>query len=65
MVPIAPLCTCCTRAWQCAETIYHAEMNLGGLTPRQLAVLVTVAQHRGVNQTGPVDRTTVGEMVRR
>jgi DNA-binding MarR family transcriptional regulator len=50
--------------------IFHAEVNLGGLTPRQLAVLVTVAQHRGVNQTGPVDRTgidrtTVGEMVRR
>ena len=58
------------RAWQCAEMIFHAQVNLGGLTPRQLAVLVTVAQHKGVNQTGLVDRTgidrtTVGEMVRR
>ena len=58
------------RAAQCAEVIFHAEIDLGGLTPRQFAVLMTVAQNEGLNQTGLVDRTgidrqTVTEMVRR
>jgi DNA-binding MarR family transcriptional regulator len=58
------------RAAQCAEMIYHAEVHLSGLTSRQLAVLMTVAQDEGLSQTAVVDRTgidrtTVGEMLRR
>jgi DNA-binding MarR family transcriptional regulator len=45
-------------------------MRDGDLTPRQLAVLVTVAQNEGVSQTGLVDRTgidrsTLADIVRR
>lgn len=58
------------RAGQCAGDIFHAEMKIGGLTPRQLAVLVTVAQNEGLSQTGLVDRTgidrsTLADIVRR
>jgi DNA-binding MarR family transcriptional regulator len=58
------------RAGQCAGEIFHAEMRDGDLTPRQLAVLVTVAQNEGVSQTGLVDRTgidrsTLADIVRR
>jgi MarR family transcriptional regulator, temperature-dependent positive regulator of motility len=58
------------RAGQCAGDIFHAEMRIGGLTPRQLAVLVTVAQNEGLSQTGLVDRTgidrsTLADIVRR
>lgn len=47
-----------------------AEMPDGDLTPRQLAVLIAVAQNEGVSQTALVDRTgidrsTLAEMVRR
>ncbi|MGH9810564.1 MAG: MarR family winged helix-turn-helix transcriptional regulator, partial [Terriglobia bacterium] len=45
-------------------------MRDGDLTPRQLAVLVTVAQNEGLSQTGLVDRTgidrsTLADIVRR
>ena len=58
------------RAAQCAEVIFHAEVNLGGLTPRQFAVLMTVAHNEGLTQTAVVDctgidRTTVSKMVHR
>ena len=47
------------RAGQCAADIFHAEMKDGDLTPRQLAVLVTVANNEGVSQTGLVERTGI------
>jgi MarR family transcriptional regulator, temperature-dependent positive regulator of motility len=58
------------RAGQCAGDIFHAEMKEGDLTPRQLAVLMTVAQNEGLSQTGLVDRTgidrsTLADIVRR
>ena len=45
-------------------------MTAGELTPRQYAVLVTVAQHEGLSQTGLVERTgidrsTLADVVRR
>ena len=56
------------RAGQCAADIFHAEIS--DLTPRQLAVLMTVAQNEGLSQTGLVDRTgidrsTLADIVRR
>jgi MarR family transcriptional regulator, temperature-dependent positive regulator of motility len=58
------------RAGQCAGDIFHAEMKDGDLTPRQLAVLLTVANNEGLSQTGLVDRTgidrsTLADIVRR
>ena len=58
------------RAGQCAGDIFQAEMKVGGLTPRQLAVLITVSQNEGLSQTGLVDRTgidrsTLADIVRR
>jgi DNA-binding MarR family transcriptional regulator len=58
------------RAGQCAGDIFHAEMKDGDLTPRQLAVLVTVAHNEGLSQTGLVgrtgiDRSTLADIVRR
>jgi DNA-binding MarR family transcriptional regulator len=58
------------RAGQCAGDVFHAEMKDGDLTPRQLAVLVTVAHNEGLSQTGLVDRTgidrsTLADIVRR
>ncbi|HWB43931.1 MAG TPA: MarR family transcriptional regulator [Hyphomicrobiaceae bacterium] len=58
------------RAGQCAGEIFHAELRDGDLTPRQLAVLLTVAQNEGLSQTGLVDRTgidrsTLADIVRR
>jgi DNA-binding MarR family transcriptional regulator len=45
-------------------------MKVDGLTPRQLAVLVTVSQNEGLSQTGLVERTgidrsTLADIVRR
>jgi MarR family transcriptional regulator, temperature-dependent positive regulator of motility len=57
------------RAGQSAAVIFHGEMTTD-LTPRQLAVLMAVAQNEGLNQselvegTG-IDRSTVGDIVRR
>ena len=58
------------RAGQCAGDIFHAEMKDGDLTPRQLAVLLTVAHDEGLSQTGLVeytgiDRSTLADIVRR
>ena len=58
------------RAGQCAAEIFHAEMKDGDLTPRQLAVLVTVANNEGISQTGLVestgiDRSTLADIVSR
>ncbi len=58
------------RAGQCAGDIFHAEMSNGELTPRQFAVLYTVANHEGLSQTGLVERTgidrsTLADIVRR
>jgi len=58
------------RAGQCAGDMFHTEMKVDGLTPRQLAVLVTVSQNEGLSQTGLVERTgidrsTLADIVRR
>jgi MarR family transcriptional regulator, temperature-dependent positive regulator of motility len=58
------------RAGQCAEDLFHAEIKDRDLTPRQLAVLVTVARTEGLSQTGLVartgiDRSTLADIVRR
>ena len=58
------------RAGQCAGDIFHAEMLHGELTPRQFAVLYTVANNQGLSQTGLVERTgidrsTLADIVRR
>ena len=58
------------RAGQCAGDIFHAEIKDSDLTPRQLAVLVTVAHNEGLSQTGLVDctgidRSTLADIVRR
>jgi DNA-binding MarR family transcriptional regulator len=58
------------RAYQAAGDIFQAEMKVDGLTPRQLAVLVTISQNEGLSQTGIVDstgsdRSTIAEVIRR
>ena len=57
------------RARQCAEEIFQREMTTE-VTPRQLAALMTVADHEGGNQAGLVeatgmDRSTLAEIVGR
>jgi MarR family transcriptional regulator, temperature-dependent positive regulator of motility len=57
------------RAGQCAGDIFAAEVK-GGLTPRQLAVLMAVAANEGLSQTGlveatGVDRSTLADIVGR
>jgi DNA-binding MarR family transcriptional regulator len=47
------------RAGQCAADIFAAEARLSGLTPRQFAVLVAVAEEEGLTQTGLVERTGI------
>jgi DNA-binding MarR family transcriptional regulator len=58
------------RAGQCAGEVFHGEMKDADLTPRQYAVLLTVAHHEGISQTGLVERTgidrsTLADIVRR
>lgn len=58
------------RASQCAGDIFHGEIGGDDLTPRQYAVLLTVAQNEGISQTGlvertGVDRSTLADIVRR
>ena len=58
------------RAGQCAGDIFQTEMSTGDLTPRQYAVLVTVAHNEGLSQTNLVDRTgidrsTLADIIRR
>ncbi len=58
------------RASQCAGDIFYGEIGGDDLTPRQYAVLLTVAQNEGISQTGlvertGVDRSTLADIVRR
>jgi DNA-binding MarR family transcriptional regulator len=58
------------RAGQCAADVFAAEMGGLDLTPRQFAVLLTVAQREGLSQTDLVevtgiDRSTLADIVRR
>ena len=58
------------RAGQCAGDIFASEMANLDLTPRQFAVLLTVAQNEGLSQTDLVeltgiDRSTLADIVRR
>ena len=58
------------RAGQCAGDIFQSEMSTGELTPRQFAVLVTVAHNEGLSQTNLVektgiDRSTLADIIRR
>jgi DNA-binding MarR family transcriptional regulator len=58
------------RAGQCAAEIFQSEVGGEDLTPRQYAVLLTVSQNEGLNQTQLVeltgiDRSTLADIVRR
>lgn len=58
------------RAGQCAGDIFQGRLGATDLTPRQFAVLVTVAQNEGLSQTHLVDKTgidrsTLADIVRR
>ena len=58
------------RVAQCATDIFDAQAKDGDLTPRQVAVLIAVAQNEGLSQTGIVERTgidrsTLADLVRR
>lgn len=58
------------RAGQCAGDIFSEEMGGGDLTPRQYAVLLTVAKNEGLSQTDLVartgiDRSTLADIIRR
>lgn len=57
------------RASQCASDIFQEEVA-GDLTPRQYAILLTVAQNEGLSQTDLVERTgidrsTLADVIRR
>ncbi len=47
------------RAGQCATDVFLAEAQVSGLTPRQFAVLATVAEEEGLTQTDLVERTGI------
>jgi len=47
------------RAGQCAADIFSAEARASGLTPRQFAVLMVVAEEEGLTQTDLVERTGI------
>lgn len=58
------------RAGQCAEVLFALEAHGSELTPRQYAVLMTVAENPDVSQTvlvaeTGVDRSTLADIVRR
>lgn len=58
------------RAEQCASEIFVEEMGNDDLTPRQYAVLITVAENEGLSQTQLVERTgidrsTIADITRR
>jgi MarR family transcriptional regulator, temperature-dependent positive regulator of motility len=58
------------RVGQFAKDIFHAEMGDRGLTPRQLAILIAVAEDEGTSQTEltertGIDRSTLADLVRR
>jgi DNA-binding MarR family transcriptional regulator len=47
------------RAGQCAADIFASEARTCGLTPRQFAVLMVVADEEGLTQTDLVERTGI------
>jgi len=47
------------RAGQCAADIFALEARASGLTPRQFAVLMVVAEEEGLTQTDLVERTWI------
>ena len=47
------------RAGQCAADIFASEARASGLTPRQFAVLMVVADEEGLTQTDLVERTGI------
>jgi len=47
------------RAGQCAADIFALEARASGLTPRQFAVLMVVAEEEGLTQTDLVERTGI------
>jgi DNA-binding MarR family transcriptional regulator len=47
------------RAGQCAADIFASEARSSGLTPRQFAVLMVVAEEEGRTQTDLVERTGI------
>lgn len=58
------------RAGQCAAEVFEGELGTDDLTPRQYAVLLTVAHNEGLSQTHLVERTgidrsTLADVVRR
>jgi DNA-binding MarR family transcriptional regulator len=58
------------RAGQCAEVLFTNETGKADLTPRQYAILASVAQNPDISQTGlveqtGVDRSTLADIVRR
>lgn len=58
------------RVSQCAGDLFQAEMAKDELTPRQYAVLTTVANNEGLSQTDLVERTgidrsTLADIIRR
>jgi DNA-binding MarR family transcriptional regulator len=58
------------RAGQCAGDVFADEMRQLDVTPRQYAVLRSVAENEGLSQTGLVERTgidrsTLADIVRR
>ncbi|MEZ5818550.1 MAG: MarR family transcriptional regulator [Hyphomicrobiaceae bacterium] len=58
------------RACQVADSVFNEEAGKTGLTTRQFAVLVAVANNKDISQTGLVqvtgiDRSTVAEIVKR
>jgi DNA-binding MarR family transcriptional regulator len=58
------------RVGQCATDIFQDEARRSGLTPRQFALLMTIADEEGLTQTDLVERTgidrsTLADMVAR
>lgn len=58
------------RAGQCAADLFQNELSGNDLTPRQYAILLTVASNEGLSQTRLVeltgiDRSTLADVVRR
>jgi DNA-binding MarR family transcriptional regulator len=47
------------RAGQCAAEIFSSESRTGGLTPRQVAVMMVIGDEEGLNQTELVERTGI------
>jgi DNA-binding MarR family transcriptional regulator len=47
------------RAGQCAADIFSSEARVSGITPRQYAVLMAVAEEEGLTQTELVERTGI------